>query len=155
MNPTTILVAEDNREDAFLLERAVRRAQVRAALKFTTDGQEAVDYLAGTGGYANRLQHPFPTLMLLDLKMPRLDGFDVLDWIHRQPFVKRLPVIVMTSSQMAGDVNRAYDLGANSFVVKPMHLEGLDELIKGLKEFWLKLNRYPNCEAGNDQGHSD
>src|SRR4051812_49319470 len=115
----TILVAEDETADAFFLKRAFAKAGVPTTLQFVRDGQEAIEYLAGEGEFANRLVHPLPHLLLLDLKMPRMDGFQVVGWVRQQPLLKRLPVIIFSSSDQEHDINRAYDLGANSYLVKP------------------------------------
>src|SRR6185436_18985237 len=93
-----VLVAEDDPSDAFLLQRAFAASGVPAVLHFVRDGQEAIDYLGGEANYANREAHPLPDLLLLDLKMPRLNGFDVLAWLRQQPGLRRLPVTVLTSS---------------------------------------------------------
>src|SRR5215475_14358650 len=126
--PKRVLVAEDDPADVFLLERAFSRAGVAASLHFVRDGQEAIDYLGGEHRYDNREEFPLPHLMLLDLKMPRLGGFDVLGWLRGQPGLKRLLVTVLTSSSQPEDINRSYDLGANSYLVKPQTPEGLSEL---------------------------
>jgi CheY-like chemotaxis protein len=139
-----VLVAEDDPADVFLLERAFSRAQVSASLHFVRDGQEAIDYLGGDNRFANRQEFPLPHLMLLDLKMPRLGGFDVLDWLRGQPGLKRLLVTVLTSSSQPEDINRSYDLGANSYLVKPQTPEGLSQLVTRLQQYWLELNQGPD-----------
>src|SRR6266852_4538612 len=108
-----------HRSAVFLLKRAFATARIPAIFQFVTDGQEAIDYLSGTNQYADRNEYPLPDLMLLDIKMPRLDGFAVLDWLRKQPCLKRLPVTMFSSSDMEKDIDRAYELGANSFLVKP------------------------------------
>ena len=100
-----ILVAEDQPGDVFLLKRAFLRAGITAPLHFVRDGQEAIDYLRGTESFRDRTAYPFPCLMLLDLKMPRINGFEVLDWVRQQPALKRLPIIVLTSSNISEDVD--------------------------------------------------
>jgi CheY-like chemotaxis protein len=142
-----ILVAEDDSTDAFLLKRTFAKAGIRTGLHFVRDGQEAVDYLSGEGGFADRERHPLPTLLLSDLKMPRLDGFQVLDWLRRQPGLKRLPVVILSSSSEPGDVNRAYDLGVNSYLVKPHSAERLTSLVQQLQSYWLETNSSPSPEA--------
>src|SRR5882724_10527721 len=111
----SILVAEDLPEDAEILRLAFLSAGVNVPLHFVKDGVEAIEYLKGEQHFGDRSKHPLPTLLLLDLKMPRLDGFDVLDWLRLQPGLRRLLVVVLTSSDMPDDVNRAYELGANSY----------------------------------------
>jgi CheY-like chemotaxis protein len=136
-----VLIAEDDPSDVFFLKRAFVLAGVPAVLTFVRDGQEAIDYLEGESRYADRKAYPLPDLMLLDLKMPRLDGFDVLNWLRQQPGLKRLLVTVLTSSDQPQDINRAYDLGANSYLLKPHSAEHLSELVKHVQKYWLELNR--------------
>src|SRR5262245_8374290 len=125
--PVRILVAEDEADDAFLLERAFARAGIKATIQLARDGQEAVDYLRGSKPSTDRQAQPLPVLVLLDLKMPRLDGFDVLEWLRQQPGLRRLSVVVFSSSNEPRDINRAYDLGANSYAVKPVDPASLVE----------------------------
>jgi CheY-like chemotaxis protein len=138
-----ILLAKDNETDAMLVRRAMEIAGVKARMEVVRDGQEAVDYLAGVNSYADRVKHPFPKLMLLDLQMPRLDGFEVLR-IVRKNFQFTLPVIVLTNSENPSDIKRAYDLGATSYFRKPDSIEGLDEMIHVLHAYWLKFNHFPD-----------
>jgi len=143
----TILVAEDDSADAFFLKRAFSKVGVPTSLHFVRDGQEVLDYLFGEGQFADRQAYPGPDLLLLDLKMPRVDGFQVLDWVRRQPRLKRLPVIIFSSSPLDKDINRAYDLGANSYLVKPHSTEDLVALVEKLKNYWIETNQKPNAFA--------
>ena len=139
-----VLIAEDDPSDVFFLQRAFSAAALpTTSLHFVKDGQEAIDYLEGEKAYSNRDAFPLPDLILLDLKMPRLNGFDVLDWLRKQPQLKRLLVTVLTSSDQPQDINRAYDLGANSYLLKPHSTEHLSDLVKHLQKYWLELNRCP------------
>jgi len=138
-----VLVAEDDPGDYFLLQRAFTAAQVPAELYVVRDGQEAIDYLSGAASYSDRKTHPLPDLMLLDLKMPKLNGFDVLSWIRQQPGLKRLPITVLTSSDQPQDINRAYDLGANSYLLKPHGSQELSDLVDRVQRYWLELNQCP------------
>jgi CheY-like chemotaxis protein len=138
-----VLIAEDDSGDVFLLERAFAAAQVPASLYFVRDGQEAIDYLEGESAFADRTMYPLPDLMLLDLKMPRLNGFDVLAWLRQQPGLKRLLVTVLTSSDQPQDINRAYDLGANSYLLKPHNSNELSELVKRVQKYWFESNQRP------------
>jgi CheY-like chemotaxis protein len=138
-----VLIAEDDPSDVFLLRRAFTLAQIPATLHFVRDGQEAIDYLEGDAAYRDRAEYPLPDLMLLDLKMPKLNGFDVLLWLRRQPGLKRLLVTVLTSSDQPNDINRAYDLGANSYLLKPHNSSELSELVAQVKSYWLDLNQRP------------
>jgi CheY-like chemotaxis protein len=142
MNELILLVAEDLPEEVFILKRALERARFSAPVHFVRDGQEALDYFSGEGSFADRRQNPLPTLLLLDLKMPRLDGFQVLEWLRRQPGLRRLPVIVFTSSDVSQDIRRAYDLGANSYVVKPHASQDLESVASRLQSYWFQLNRH-------------
>jgi len=145
--PEKVLVAEDDPTDAFFLERTFSKMGVPVSLHFVRDGQEVVDYLRGELSFADRRAHPMPDLLLLDLKMPRLDGFDVLNWLRQQPILKRLPVIIFTSSGESQDINRAYDLGANSYLVKPHAVDDLVGLVERFKDYWLEVNKTPCHEA--------
>src|SRR5262245_57504279 len=128
VSPLRILVAEDDEFEVLLLRRAFTKAGVEAPVTFVRDGQEALDYFQRQHGFSDERVHPMPTLLVLDLKMPRLDGFDVLKWLRQQPGLRRLLVVVLTSSSEASDVNRAYDLGANSYLRKPTDLDGLRDM---------------------------
>lgn len=138
-----VLIAEDDPGDAFLLRRAFEISQVPATLFFVRDGQEAIDYLGGAASYSDRKSFPLPDLMLLDLKMPRMNGFDVLSWLRQQPGLKRLLVTVLTSSDQPQDINRAYDLGVNSYLLKPHGSQELSELVGRVQRYWLELNQCP------------
>jgi CheY-like chemotaxis protein len=142
--PRTLLVAEDQPADVMLLRRAFAKSQARMTLRFVADGQEAIDYLSGEHEYADRELNPLPDLMLLDINMPRLDGFEVLVWLRHQPRLRRLPVSIFSSCALANEVNRAYDLGVNCFLVKPQEPDGISDLIRRLEEFWLQLNQGPD-----------
>jgi len=142
-----ILVAEDLQEDAQLLKLAFTRAGSKVPLHFVRDGAEAIDYLGGQGTFANREEHPLPSLLLLDIKMPGMDGFDVLAWLRGRPdSLRRLPVIVFSSSNEPGDINRAYDLGANSYLMKPAEFDSMQEAAHRLEAYWLQLNCWPECD---------
>src|SRR5688572_29057247 len=118
-HPAVILLVDDNENDALLMQHAFRRAGITNTLMRARDGEEAIDYLAGTGAFADRQRYPFPALVLLDLKMPRVDGFEVLRWIRSQMTMKRLPVTVLTSSDQQWDIDRAHELGVTSYLQKP------------------------------------
>ncbi len=140
----TVLLVEDDPNDILLIQRAFRKADlVNTTMQVIQDGDTAVDYLQGVGDYADRDRYPFPMLILLDLKLPRRSGHEILGWLRQQPQLKRLPVIILTSSQQNTDVNRAYDLGANSYLVKPVGLTALVDVIKMIKMYWLLLNESP------------
>ena len=139
MNSRVLLVAEDDDMDAMLLELAVKKAGDPFELRRVATGEEAVAYIRGEGEFADRKQHPWPQVLLLDLKMPRGDGFDVLQWLRNHP-TKPLPAIVLSSSALQQDVERAYNLGASSYVVKPTAPERLEEMVHALRGWWDGFN---------------
>lgn len=140
---STILIVEDDSNDVVLLQRALRKSSLANPVQVVGDGEEAVAYLAGTGKYDDRDRYPLPVLLLLDLKLPRKSGLEVLGWLHDQEGLRRLPVVVLTSSRETADINLAYDLGANSYLVKPVAFDALLEMVKTLGLYWLMLNVRP------------
>ena len=142
-----ILIVEDNPDDRILLQRAFRRARLANPVHMVTDGEEAVAYLLGEGRFADREANPFPVLVLLDLKIPRRSGLEVLQWMREHPTLRRLPVVVLTSSKEQSDINVAYDLGANTYLTKPVEFDALIELVSTLNLFWFILSERPQVEA--------
>src|SRR5947209_15641370 len=142
-NYGVILLAEDREEEVLLLRRAFARANFLNPLHVVSNGEEAIAYLQGEGRYANRSEYPLPSLVLLDLKMPRKTGFEVLSWIRQQPTLCALRVVVLTASDAISDVNRAYQLGANSFLVKPVDFARFVEVTHALKGYWLWMSKEP------------
>jgi CheY-like chemotaxis protein len=138
-----ILLAEDDPNDTLLIKRAFQKAALGEALKTVTDGEQAIDYLRGAKQYADRARFPLPFLLLLDLKMTATNGFEVLQWVRAQPDLKRLLVVVLTSSNLQADVDRAYDLGANSYLVKPVEFNEMVNMIQRFEAYWTELNRFP------------
>ena len=147
-NADLILLVEDNMDDALLLRRAFAKAGIINAIVHLEDGDGAVAYLDGTGEYADRDRYPLPCLTLLDLKLPRRSGLEVLEWMRAQVGLKRIPVVVLTSSQQPSDINRAYDLGANSYLVKPVSFDTLLEMARALNLYWLLFNKAGDIEDG-------
>jgi CheY-like chemotaxis protein len=145
--PGHILVAEDDPTDAYFFERAFRRADIPVALHFVRDGQEVLDYLQGAGQYADRTRYPLPHLLLLDLKMPRLDGFNVLEWVRKRPALNNMLIVIFSSSDEPRDINRAYGLGANSYLVKPHSMAELTALVGRFKKYWLETSKARGREA--------
>jgi len=125
-----ILLAEDDENDVFFMRRALRKAEIKLPLHVVCNGQEAMDYLSGTGKFGDRDHYPLPSLLLLDLKMPFADGFDVLRWIHSQSSLKEIPAVVLTSSSEERDRKKAKDLGAKGYFVKPPTTEMIQEIMQ-------------------------
>ncbi|MCD6051771.1 MAG: putative response regulator, CheY [Verrucomicrobia bacterium] len=149
MSGINILHVEDREEDVFLLKYAFKRAQINNPVNVASDGQMAIDYLAGNGQFSDRRQFPLPCLVLLDLQLPHVIGLDVLAWIRKQPEWKRLVVIVLSSSIHDNDIIRAYELGVNGFLVKPSDANNLADMCTALKQYWLTHNRFaPDCTPG-------
>ena len=148
----TILVAEDNADDVFLLKHALKKAQFANPVQFVSDGEEVMAYLQGEGKFADRVDYSFPGLLLLDIKMPRLDGLETLALIRNDPRYKRLVVILLTSSNREQDINGAFDLQANSYLVKPARPEELLGVLEQIRGYWLGLNHFPRCPAGTSRG---
>jgi CheY-like chemotaxis protein len=142
-----ILLAEDDPNDVLLIQRAFQKAGFKNMLKVVRDGEQAIEYLAGRGAYSNRERFPLPYLLLLDLKMPGTDGFEVLQWLRGEPDLKRLLVVVLTSSNLQADVDRAYELGANSYLVKPVEFDEMVDLIQRFETYWTEINRTPSAPA--------
>lgn len=148
MSNTCILQVEDDANDVFLLQRAFREVAITNPVRVVTDGQMAMDYLAGHGKYANRIEFPLPGLMLLDLKLPHQSGREVLQWVRGQVAFRRIVVMVLTAGQYAGDIGLAYDLGANAFLLKPQDFSQYVGVARLLKD-WLRYNLFaPVLEAG-------
>lgn len=130
----TVLHVDDDPNDTTLLQVACARAAVDFELLNISDANEAVDYLSGAGKYADRARYRFPELVLLDLKMPRATGMDILKWIRGHSDLKHLPVFVLSGSEFKGDIHLAYDGGADSYLVKPPNFDSLISLVKNIKE---------------------
>lgn len=144
MTLRTILLIEDDPYDIQLTQRAFRKAElINISLQIVQNGDDAVSYLSGSDEYADRDRFPLPVLLLLDLKLPRRNGLEVLEWLRQQPGLKRLPVIVLTSSKESSELNKAYDLGANSYLVKPVGFTALQEMVKTFNLYWLLLSELP------------
>lgn len=148
MSGRPVLLIEDDPSDVRLIQRAFNRLSESIDMFRLRDGDEAVAYLSGVAPYENRAAHPMPSVILLDIKLPRRSGFEVLEWLRAHPSaLSRLPVVVLTSSNHSVDINRAYDLGANSYLVKPGTNAQLDQLASEFRTYWLKLNEYPTLHG--------
>jgi CheY-like chemotaxis protein len=148
------LLVEDNEDHILLFKRAFSKSNVLNPLHVVRNGHEAMCYLQGSGRYRDRDEFPLPALVLLDLKLPGIDGFEVLSWIRQQPLFKTLRVIVLTSSNEIRDVNRAYQLGANSFLVKPAELEDLNHLTQAISGYWVWLDKAPEVSRPSQESLS-
>jgi len=139
----TLLLVEDSEDDVILMKRSFARADIHFDLHVVQDGDQAVEYLSGKGAFADRTKNPLPTLVLLDVKLPRRNGLEVLSWIRSQPHLRGLPVVMLTSSSEPEDIDRAYGSGANSYLVKPINFEQLDKMLPLLMQYWLSANVSP------------
>ncbi len=142
------LIAEDDQDTQLLIHRAFKQADLAAPLYFTNDGEQTIQYLAGRGKFADRNQFPLPAILLLDLKMPFKDGFDVLRWIRDNPSFRKLVVIMFSGSSLERDVEQAFELGVNSFVMKPVSFSELLQVIMAIHHYWFGCNHFPQPDDG-------
>ena len=142
-----ILLVDDSRNDVLLMRTIFERNGLRQPLQFAFNGDEAIAYLQGDGPYHDRAQFPLPTVVLMDLNMPGKNGFEMLEWIRGNPAFKRLRVYILSASSRSEDIERAYDLGASSYLVKPRNLDGLTQMAKCLIA-WLKLGHFAPWHSG-------
>ena len=133
----TVLLVEDDLNDIFLVKRAFKVAHIHNPLQVVTDGVEAIQYLSGEGKYADRGAYPLPRLIVMDIKMPRSTGFEVLEWVKGdgRP-LRRIPIVIVSSSDNPNDINRAYELGANAYMVKPMDYRAVEHLFQSITHYW-------------------
>jgi CheY-like chemotaxis protein len=143
----TILLAEDREDDILLVQRAFEKSGIRNPLFVVRDGEEAMNYLSGVFPFSDRVSFPMPALFLLDLKMPRVDGFDVLRWLKTQPDLASLRVVVLTSSEDIRDVTKAYHLGASSFLVKPLDFHNTTAMVETITDYWLRITMNPGSSG--------
>jgi CheY-like chemotaxis protein len=135
-----VLVVEDNKDDVLFIRRALKKAGIDTPVQVVGDGDSALDYIEGRGAYADRGQHPAPTLVLLDLKLPRRSGLEVLEALKNHATRGRMIIVVLTGSRESVDIERAYATGANSYLVKPISPEAMSELVQALGLYWLVKN---------------
>lgn len=140
-----VLLVEDNEDDVLFVRRAFRRAKLSNPIFDVADGDAAIAYLSGEDEHADRARHPLPTLILLDIKLPRRSGLEVLEWLRAQPDLRRIPVVVLTSSRESADVDRAFDLGASGYLVKPVDFDGLLDMVKTIGVYWMVMSELPSA----------
>jgi two-component system response regulator len=141
--PKIILLVEDNPDDELLTLRALKQGRIKNQVVVKRDGAEAVDYLFNEKGESKLLASEIPQLILLDLKLPKIDGLEVLTRIRKAPNFARIPVVILTSSREEADVVRGYDLGANSYICKPVDVDQFSKAVQELELYWLVLNETP------------
>jgi len=139
----TVVIAEDDEDDITLLENALAEIACEHTVRIVRDGRELLDYLKGEEKYGDRQAYPFPNVLLLDIKMPRLSGMDVLRWLSKHPECSVMPTIVFSASDLEQDIKVAYDLGASAYFVKPMVYQNLKEILRSMFEFWGKCVKPP------------
>ena len=135
------LLVEDDPDHVLLIQRAFAKAGLVNPLRIVRDGEEALDYLAGRGAFADRSRHPLPSLVLLDIKLPKRSGLEVLEWLRGQETFRTTPVVMLTSSGESNDISRAYALGVNSYLIKPVLFDDLLAMVKSAGMYWMILNR--------------
>ncbi len=146
--PYTVLLVEDDLNDIFLVKRAFKMAQIENPLQVATDGEDAINYLRGDGRYADRTAHPLPKLIVMDIRMPRKTGFEVLEWVKGgERHLRRVPVVIVSSSDNPADINRAYELGANAYMVKPVDYREVEHLFHSITHYWGLECAKPELEA--------
>jgi len=141
--PIVILLADDDEEDRMLAADALAASRVVNDLRFVEDGDELLDYLYNRGRFSNAQESPRPGLILLDLNMPRKDGREALREIKADPELRRIPVVILTTSKAEEDIYRTYDLGANSFITKPVSFEGLVAVMRDIGRYWIEIVELP------------
>jgi CheY-like chemotaxis protein len=134
----TILIVEDDSGDAFFLEKAFERILANCAVNRVCDGEEAKAYLQGTDKYSDRRAFPLPSVILLDLRMPKMDGFEFLAWLRNDPNLRIIPAVVYSSSDNPADVRKAYEMGANSFLHKRLSMNAVQETMRSFARYWLE-----------------
>jgi CheY-like chemotaxis protein len=147
-NPFSVLLVEDDLNDIFLVKRAFKTARIPNPLQVVTDGEEAISYLRGDGKYSNRKAYPLPRLIVMDIKMPRRSGFEVLEWVKGdgRP-LRRIPIVIVSSSSEPSDINKAYEMGANAYMIKPMDYRGVEHLFESITHYWGLECAKPELEA--------
>jgi CheY-like chemotaxis protein len=153
-----VLLVEDNPDDAFFMQRAFEMAHVEHPLAIVPDGQQAIAYMRGSAPYTDRIVHPLPRLVIADLKIPGVSGFDLFQWMRQDAYARLVPIIILSSSALSNDVNTAYALGANAYMVKPADPPALERLLRSVAEFWTgeppvlpSSNQFPSSFPGQPE----
>lgn len=149
----TILMADDDEDDCMLAREALAESRLANDLRLVRDGEELMDYLYRRGSYVDSSSSPRPGLILLDLNMPRKDGREALREIKADPALRHIPIVVLTTSKAEEDIYRSYDLGANSFITKPITFAALVEVMKTIGKYWFEIVELPLESVGNGYGH--
>jgi CheY-like chemotaxis protein len=144
-------MADDDADDRLMADKALRESRLKNGVMFVEDGVELMDYLHHRGKYASVSEYPLPGLILLDLNMPKKDGREALAEIKADPVLRRIPVVILTTSKAEEDILRSYDLGVNSYITKPVTFQGLVDALKILNQYWFELVKLPN--GNNGSGH--
>ena len=134
--PFTVLLVEDDLSDIFLVKRAFKMARIQNPLQVVTDGEEAIQYLRGEGKYGDRTAYPLPKLIVMDIKMPRRTGFEVLEWVKGNHLLRCIPIIIVSSSDNPADINHAYESGVNAYMVKPVDFHKVEHLFHSITQYW-------------------
>lgn len=143
MSAKSILLIDDSDDDVFFFKHALQRKGIKYPVHVVTDGEEAITYLSGHGGFSNRTRHPLPDLIFLDIQMPGRNGHDVLQWIRQQPELKDLPVIVLSTSAHPADIQKAHAFGGNGYLIKASNAENFSNILDHTLYFWLEANQRP------------
>ncbi len=141
----TVLHIDDDPNDTELLKAAARRANIDCVLRNVEDGEQAIAYLSGAGEFANRSHYSMPSLILLDLKMPRATGLEVLKWIRANRNLEAIPVVILSGSELQDDIQQAYEIGANSYLIKPLGFEALVSMVRNIETVWLSQASRPRA----------
>jgi CheY-like chemotaxis protein len=146
----TILVAEDDANDQFFIERELNKLALPLQIRFVSDGEQAIAYLSALGKFADECKFPKPDIMFVDLKMPKLNGFELLEWLRKHQLSQRILTVVVSSSMLQQDIDKAYDLGANAYLVKPATVQDYARVFRVTGEFFLEHAQQPSLRVPID-----
>ena len=148
-HPISILIADDDADDRMLIEDAFEENGISNQIHFVEDGEQLLAFLRREGGFADRANEPLPRLILLDLNMPKVDGRTALAAIKEDPALNQIPVVILTTSRADTDISKAYALGVNSFISKPLSFDGLVSIVNAIGKYWIDTVALPNVEPSN------